>query len=348
MTSLPSSLPVSRVPHPAAAPPLRWGILGTGGIAHHFTEALQRYTRQSVVAVGSRSAQRAARFAAEFGIERSHDSYEALVDDPAVQVVYVATPHSEHRANALLAIAADRHVLVEKAFTRNAFEAAEIVTAARSRNVALMEGMWTRFLPQTDVIRRLLEDGALGDVNTVLADHGQHFPFDPQHRLYAPALAGGALLDLGVYPISFARFVLGRPDHVDAVGELAATGVDAQASVVLRAGTAHAVVNTTLAARTPTTAAIAGTAGLLTLSGPFYAPATLTVEVDGGRRRLVRPPDDITGHLGLCHEAAHLAEVVAAGATESPLLPLEESVEIMATLDAIRAAIGSVLPGERI
>jgi predicted dehydrogenase len=340
-----SSLPQSRVPDPQEAPVLRWAVLGAGGIARQFTRALRLHTRQQVVAVGSRSMQRAQQFAGEFEIERPYGSYEQLVADRSIDIVYVATPHSEHRENALLAIAAGRHVLVEKAFTRNAAEAREVFGAARSADVTVMEAMWTRFLPHMDVVRRLLEDGALGSVQAVSADHGQWFATDPAHRLFAPSLAGGALLDLGIYPISFAHFVLGRPDSITAVGDLTETGVDRQTSIILRAGRAQASLNTTLAAVTPTTAAIAGADALLEIPGDFYQPAPLTVTSRGGSR-LSRALDPITGHEGLCFQAAHLATLVADGRRESPLLPPAETVSVLETIDEIRRQVGFVLPGE--
>ena len=267
MSNFPSSFPIARTPDPMDAPPLRWGVLAPGQIAGSFVDAMSRHTRQRLVAVGSRSLERAQAFAAAHGADRAYSSYEELVADPEVDAVYVASPHSEHRAQALLAIAAGKPVLVEKAFTRNAAEAQEVADAARSAGVLAMEAMWTRFLPQTDVIRQLLADGVLGEVITVLADHGQSFEPDPAGRMFNPALAGGALLDLGVYPVSFASFVLGNPDRVLSTGSLTDTGVDAQVSMVLTTGPAQAVLNTTLLAKTPTTASISGSAGRLEMSG---------------------------------------------------------------------------------
>src|SRR6188472_1270908 len=197
MSLLPTSLPAPRIPDPAQAPPLRWGILAPGGIARAFADALRKHTRQELVAVGSRSKERADAFASTFDIPKAYSDYQALVADPDVDVVYVASPHSEHRDQALLVIEAGKHVLVEKAFTRNAAEAGEVIAAARAAGVALMEAMWTRFLPGI---------GVLGRVTTLMADHGQYFDFEPRHRLYNPDLAGGALLDLGVYPVSFTSF----------------------------------------------------------------------------------------------------------------------------------------------
>ncbi|MEP6563460.1 MAG: Gfo/Idh/MocA family oxidoreductase [Nakamurella sp.] len=327
------------------APPLRWGVLAPGRIAASFVQAISANTRQRVVAVGSRSVDRGQAFAAAHGVERSYSSYEQLVADPDVDVVYVASPHSEHRALALLAISAGKPVLVEKPFARNAAEAQQVALAAAAAGVAAMEAMWTRFLPQSDVIAQLLADGVLGEVTTVLADHGQFFSYEPAGRLFNPALAGGALLDLGIYPLSFASFVFGEPDEVVAKGSLTATGVDAQVSTLLIKGSAQACINTTLLAKTPTTASISGTAGRLESSGPFYGPGTLTLS-DNHDRRLVRDLDAITGHHAMCFEAAHLATLIAQGATESPLLPLAETVSVLRTVDTIRGQIGFALPGE--
>lgn len=339
------TLPSPRTPDPAEAPPLRWGILAPGGIAATMVESLHRFTRQQVVAVGSRDLARARTFADRFGIERAHGSYEALVADD-VDAVYVASPHSHHREQALLAIAAGRHVLVEKAFTRNAAEAREVIDAARSAGVACVEAMWTRFLPTTDIVRHVLADGLLGEVETVIADHGQWFPEAVGHRLFAPSLAGGALLDLGIYPVSFASLVLGQPTGVVAAGSLTGTGVDRQVSAVLtHASAAHALVSTTLAARTPTTASISGTEARIELASPFFAPGVVRLVTRGGQVAESAPPV-ITGHLGLCFEAAHLARLVADGALESPLLPWAETISIMETLDEIRSQVGVRYPGE--
>jgi predicted dehydrogenase len=201
---------------------LRWGIIGTGGIARAFAADLELTGSGTVAAVGSRSLEKAR----AFGFGRAHGSYEALVADPDVDVVYVATPHPMHHANARLALEAGKPVLVEKAFTMNADEAKDLVSLARERELFLMEAMWTRFLPHMAEIRRLIADGALGEIVTVLADHGQWFPQDPAFRLFAPELGGGALLDLGVYPVSFASMVLGTPERIVTLSTPAFTGVD--------------------------------------------------------------------------------------------------------------------------
>jgi len=341
-----TSLPVSRVPDPSLAPPLRWGVLGPGGIARAFARSVLKHSRQQLIAVGSRTAQRAETFAAEFGSPRVHSSYESLVTDPDVDVVYVATPHSHHHAQALLAIAAGKHVLVEKAFTRNAAEARGVAEAARAAGVVALEAMWTRFLPGADVLRQLLAAGELGEIVTVAADFG--LPIGPEDaaRLHDPALAGGALLDLGVYPVSYASFVLGAPTGVVARGTLTETGVDRQVSAVLTyASAAQSVVHTTLAARTPTVAAISGSEARIELDGPFYAPGVVRLVTRDGEVRESAPPV-IEGHLGLCHQAAHLAQLVADGASESPLLPWAETIAVMEPLDELRAQVGVRYPGE--
>ena len=186
---------------------LRWGIIGTGGIASTFVGDLAHTDSGVAAAVGSRTQEAADRFADRHGIERRYASYESLVADPDVDAVYVATPHPMHYENARSALEAGKHVLVEKAFTMNAEEALDLVDIARVRQLFLMEAMWTRCLPHVTEIRRLLQNGVLGRIVTVLADHGQWFTADPTSRLFAPELGGGALLDLGVYPVSFASMV---------------------------------------------------------------------------------------------------------------------------------------------
>ena len=336
------SLPISRVPDPNDAPTLRWGILAPGGIAHSFANAVRAHTRQEIVAVGSRSQDRADAFADEFDIERRYDSYDALVADEDVDAIYVASPHSHHAEHAMLAIAAGNHVLVEKAFTQTADEARDVVTAARGAGVTCMEAMWTRFLPHIDVVRQMLADGILGDIEVVEADHGQYFDLDPESRLFDPALAGGAMLDLGVYPVSFASFILGSPGRVRAVGTLAQTGVDRQVSMIFDGFDdhphAHALLNTTLGAKTPTTATIAGSLGRIEIPGNFYTPQQIRfITRDGDESCSPTPP--IVGSEGLAYEAAHFAQLVADGQLESPLMTLDESIAVVETMNRALAQI---------
>jgi predicted dehydrogenase len=315
--------------------PVRWGILGTGGIAGAFAADLQLTDSGVAAAVGSRSQVAADRFADEFGIASRHASYESLVADPDVDVVYVATPHPMHHDNAILALRAGKHVLVEKPFTMNAAEAREIVAVARERGLFAMEAMWTRFLPHTAVIRDWLAQGVLGDVVTVTADHGQWFAEDARSRLFAPELGGGALLDLGVYPVSFASMVLGTPSRIVSLSDPAFTGVDGQTSMLFGYdGGAQAVLTCTLRAKSPTRAAIVGTDARIEVEGNFYAPATVTLIPRKGSPALVE-----SGHegRGLRHQADEVARRLAAGDAESPLMPLDETISIMETMDTVLA-----------
>ena len=345
--TLPATLPVPRTPDPAEAPAVNWGILAPGWIARLFVSAAKAFTRQRFVAVGSRSAERAQAFADEFSIPKVYDSYEALVSDPEVQAIYVASPHSEHYAQARLALDAGKNVLVEKAFTRSADQAQELADLASAKGLALMEAMWTRFLPRTDVVRQLIEDGALGELETVHADHGQPLLHVP--RLVRPELAGGALLDLGIYPVSWAVFALGLPSRVQAVGSLTELGVDRQEATILDGFEAHpharAVLHTTMAAATPTAAMVAGSKARVELDGPFYAPGPVRL-VDPEGTVLTRPENKQIVHQGLSHECAAFAQLVADGRTESPLLPVSETVGIMRILDEVRRQLGVVYPGE--
>lgn len=345
--TLPATLPSPRTPDPAAAPPINWGILAPGGIARAFARGAKSFTRQKLLAVGSRSVERGQAFADEFEIPRVYDSYEALVLDPDVQAIYVASPHSEHYTHAKLALQAGKNVLVEKAFTRSAGQAQELADLAAAQGVALMEAMWTRFLPRTDVVRQLIEDGALGELETVHADHGQALLHIP--RLVRPELAGGALLDLGIYPVSWAVFALGLPGRVQASGDLTELGVDRQEAIILDGFADHpharAVLHTTMGAATPTIAMVSGSQARVELDGPFYAPGNVRA-VDLQGNVLTRPETRQISHQGLSHECAAFAQVVADGAQESPLLPVAETVAIMRILDEVRRQLGVTYPGE--
>jgi predicted dehydrogenase len=339
------TLPSTRVPDPADAPAIRWGVLAPGRIARSWTAALHARTASRVTAVGSRSLERAQVFAAEFDIERAYGSYDALVADSEVDAIYVASPHSEHHDHALLALAADKPVLVEKAFTRNAVEATAVIAAARERGLLTVEAMWTRFLPHIDVVRRCLEDGLLGEIRTVEADHGQQLFPDGPRRLADPALAGGALLDLAVYPIAFAHLVLGAFTTVQATGTLAETGVDASETIaVIGPQDAIGTLASTMLAKTPCTASIAGTAARLEIDGWFYQPNTVRL-IDVNDREIDRYETPTREH-GLAYEAAEFARLLTAGQTESDLLPLDETLRIMQVLDEVRAQLGARFPGE--
>lgn len=313
--------------------PLRWGLIGTGRIAETFAADLRLTDSGRVTAVGSRQMDSANRFADRFEIANRHASYEALVADPDVDVVYVATPHPLHHSGALLALRAGKSVLVEKPFAMNAGEAEELVATARAGGLFLMEAMWTRFLPHIAEIRRLLAEGALGEIVIVTADHGQWFPKDRDSRLFAPELGGGALLDLGVYPVSFASMVLGKPDRIVALVDPTFTGVDGQTSMLFGYSSgAQAALTCTLSAKSPTRAAIVGTDARIEVDGDFYAPTSFTVI-----SRMGEPTRFDTPHKGrgLWYQADEVARCLHEELLESPLMPLDESVSIMQTMDAV-------------
>jgi predicted dehydrogenase len=313
--------------------PLRWGVIGTGFIAEVFAADLALTDSGHVTAVGSRHLETAGKFADRFGIPNRHGDYEALVADPEVDAVYVATPHPMHHANTMLALRAGKPALVEKAFTMNAGEARDLVQTARGAGLFLMEGMWTRFLPHIAEIRRLISDGALGDLVSVSADHGQWFAKDPGFRLFAPELGGGALLDLGVYPVSFSSMILGTPDRVVTLIDPAFTGVDGQTSMLLgHPGGTQAILTCTSSAKSPTRAAIVGTDARIEIEGDFYAPTSFTlIPRDGEPTRYEEPR---VGH-GIRFEADEVARCLRDGLLESPLMPLDESISIMETMDKV-------------
>ncbi|MGA2294384.1 MAG: Gfo/Idh/MocA family oxidoreductase [Acidimicrobiales bacterium] len=312
--------------------PLRWGIIGTGGIAHTFAHGLAQ-TDDVVSAVGSRSQESAEAFGAEFDVPGRYGSYQSVVEDPAVDVVYVATPHPMHCENALLALKNGKPVLVEKPFTMTADEARELVSVARTENLFLMEAMWTRFLPHVIAVRELLAKGVLGDIVSVEADHGQWFEKDPNFRLFAPELGGGALLDLGVYPVSFASMVLGTPKSVTANVTPAFTGVDATTSMLFGyEGGAQAILTCTLLARSETRASIVGTDGRIEILGDFYAPTSFILKLRDGDSELF---EFSTQGRGLHYQAIEVARCIRAGELESASMPLDESISIMETMEKV-------------
>jgi predicted dehydrogenase len=323
---------------------LGWGILATGGIAGNFTEDLQEAGLR-VAAVGSRTQDRADAFSQRYGIPHAHGSWEALVADPDVDVVYVATPHSAHASAALLALDAGKHVLVEKPFTINAAEAREVVERAEQRGLVVLEAMWTRWLPHMLEIHELLADGAIGEPQTLIATHNQDLPKDPEHRMQNPDLGGGALLDLGIYPISFAVDVFGLPERIEAVATFTPTGVDERVSGVLEhEGGKHSLFTTALNIAAPNRATILGTGGRIEIDPTWQSPTSYTV-YDAKDREVRRSRPEVSGR-GMQHQAFELERLVREGAGPGDRLPPAESVAIMGVLDRIRSRIGLVYPQE--
>nr|WP_270070806.1 Gfo/Idh/MocA family oxidoreductase [Streptomonospora mangrovi] len=322
---------------------MRWGVLGTGAIAHRFMTGLRALPDAQVAAVGSRGAATAAEFARTWDIPRAHASYADLAADPGVDVVYVATPHSVHRDAAVLCLEAGRHVLCEKPLAVNAAQAEQMVQAARGAGRFLMEAMWTRFAPAMVRVRELVAEGAIGEVRMVSATIGGSVPYDPRSRLFDPALAGGALLDVGVYPVALAGEFLGEITGVEARATPAPTGVDAQVAVVLTgAGGALGLLGCSVQAHIPRRAAIVGTSGSIELAD-WYCPTGLVLHRAGAESEEMAFPHIANGFE---YEAAEVQARLRAGELESPLMSWDESLRIARVLDEVRARVGVVYPGE--
>jgi len=323
---------------------LRWGILGTGWIADLFVKDLQ-LTGHVVSSVGSRTQQNAEAFAARFGIPHAHGGYDRLVADPDVDIVYVATPHPMHARDATAALNAGKHVLVEKPFTLNAVEARAVVDLAQARKLVVLEAMWTRFLPHMLRVRELIAAGALGTVYSVVADHTRDLPADPGHRLNALELGGGALLDLGIYPISLAWDILGPPQEIQSMARFKATGADAEVATLFRHG--GGALSTTISSSDNAgrnIASILGTEARIDIDATWYAPTSFRL-VDRQDRVIETYRSEVPGR-GMQFQADEIERLVAAGQLAGDILPPEESVAIMQTLDTIRAQIGLRYPGE--
>ncbi len=328
---------------------VRWGILATGGIAATFAADLVDLPDAEIVAVASRRREPAEAFAERFGVARAYGDWESLARDPDIDVVYVATPHSAHRAAAGLCLAAGRNVLCEKPFTLNLREAEELVALAREHDRFLMEAMWMYCNPLVRRLKALVDDGAIGDVRTVQADFGLAGPFPAAHRLRDPALGGGALLDLGVYPVSFAQLLLGEPDGVAARAVLSEEGVDLQTGALLSWDSgALASVHCSIVGGTGATASVTGTRGRIDIPSGFFHPDRLVLHRDG------RDPEEFAAdpadgpRTSMRHEAEEVMRALRAGEKESPLVPLDGTLAVMRTLDAVRERIGVRYPGDAV
>ena len=324
---------------------LRWGILATGGIAHAFARDL-RTAGLDLRAVGSRRLEGARAFAEEFDVARVHGSYEALAADDDIDIVYIATPHPMHAENALLLLEHGKHVLIEKPFTLNADQAIAVRDLARAKGLLAMEAMWTRYLPHMVRIREIIESGTLGEIRAVFADHTQRISDDPAHRLNALELGGGALLDLGIYPVSFAWDMLGAPTSITATARLGGTGADTEVATIFTH--ASGAVSTTLSssrAAGPNTAHVVGTEGRIDIDRVWYTPTSFRVTAPDGTV-LEEFVSDVEGR-GMQFQALAAEEIIAGGATASERLPIDETVAIMETLDAVRRQIGLRYPEEQ-
>lgn len=321
----------------------RWGILGPGGIARAFAQDLTLLQGHTIGAVGSRSLNNAQNFSDIFG-GTAYGSYEELVADPAIDAIYVATPHPSHHDNVVLALDAGKPVLCEKPFSVNAREAQSMIEAATRNQVALMEAMWARFLPHYAKVREIIESAVLGPILSIHADHGQRLADQGIARLIEPELAGGALLDLGIYPVSFAHMILGNPLHITSQAVMTDKGVDAQTSMIFtyQSG-AQAVLTTTMIEQTPCRAVVAGLNGWLEIDRTFYNPADMRVVLNDGT--IIEYPNTYKGH-GLRAQAEIFKQLVLSGKLESQILTWADTVDIMKTLDTVRGQIGLTFPFE--
>jgi predicted dehydrogenase len=319
---------------------LRWGILGAGGIARLQVADMQRHGF-TVAAVAARDLAKAQAFADEFGVVGAYGSYAQLAADPDIDAIYVATVHPTHAAAARLALEGGKHVLVEKPFTMDAAEARSLVDLAAAKSLVILEAMWTRWLPHMVRIREILAEGLLGDVRAVLADHDQKN--EHVERMFNPELGGGALLDLGIYPVSFAWDVLGAPDTILAHGTLTPAGVDRETAIILGYPSgAHAVLQTQMSGAGPNRAAIVGTDGRIEIDSVWYNVVGFT-RYDAAGTVVERFDEKVAGR-GMHFQVAELERLVASGRLEGDILPPSETVGIMATLDEVRRQIGLIYP----
>ena len=325
---------------------VRWGILGTGKISRAFANALKEVPGAVLAAVGSRSQDKAAAFAAEFGALASYGSCEMLAQAEGIDLIYIGTPHPEHAGNALMALRAGKGVLCEKPFTMNLREAEQVVTLARSKRLFLMEAMWTRYLPAYREVKRILASGEIGTPRQVVADFGFAASFGPEHRVFNPELGGGALLDLGIYPLSVAAGLLGPVTEIKAQAIMGPTGVDVQTGFMLKhEGGAMSVSNCSFLARSPAELTVSGERGQVRMNTMFHRATSVTVKLDDGSERTIDTPYLGNGYV---HEAIEAQRCWQQGLLESPEMTLDESLALMGVMDEIRRQIGLRYEADRI
>jgi predicted dehydrogenase len=324
-------------------PPIRWGILGTGRIAGVFAEGLPAQTDATLVAVGSRTAESAQRFASKYNIPRVHGSYEALANDPEVDAIYVATPHTGHMEETLRCIAAGKAVLCEKPFAVNATQAATMIAAAKAANVPLMEAMWSRFLPSIRKVVSLINEGAIGDVRMIQSDFGFRTEVNPSGRLFDLNLAGGGLLDVGVYCVSLSVMLMGEAKSATGVADIGSTGIDEQAAAVMGFDNGRiAYFSTAVRTTTPWEATILGTDGWIRIESPWFVAKKITLH-KGGKSETIEVPFDGNGYH---YEAAEIGRLLRAGKIESDIMSWTDTMRTMEAMDRIRAVWGLKYPME--
>jgi len=321
-----------------------WGIMGTGGIAKAFAEALKQSNDAKLLAIGSRTKQSAEDFGVALGIPRRYGSYEEIAADPDIDIMYIATPHPFHKNNTLLSLQAGKAVLCEKPFAINAQEADEMIRYARDKHLFLMEAMWSRFFPLMFEMKKILEEGIIGIPQILTADFGIHPRYDPKGRFFNLALGGGALLDVGVYLVSLASMILGVPSKINSFASFSKTGVDEQSAIILSYPDGQmAILHASLLARTPREATIVGSDGQLRIHSPCWFPNSMSIKGTKKGNKLVELPYEGTGYH---YEAEEAMRNIRSNKLESDIMPLDETLQIMQTLDDIRTQWGLHYPSE--
>ncbi len=323
---------------------IRWGILGTGLIAQAFAKGLNNLPATELVAVGSRNQASADAFGNEFAIATRHGSYQALARDPNIDVIYVSSPHTEHKENSLLCMNYGKAVLCEKPFSLNLMQAQTMIEYARENNIFLMEAMWTRFLPHIKKIKELIADGAIGEPRMLQADFGFRFPHQPEHRLLNPDLGGGALLDAGVYPVSLAHYLFGEPKEIKSFANFGKTGVDEEVAITMQHGNGQlSLLSTSLTLDLPHEALILGTKGSIRIDKSWFTPTSFTLQQTG------KNPEKFVFNLeyeGYNYEALEVNQCLRNGKLESDIMPWKDTLAVMKTLDVLREQWGLKYPSE--
>lgn len=311
-----------------------WGILGPGKIAHKFAQGLLSLDNAKLYSVGSRSAERATSFARQYNIPKIYASYEELAADSETEIIYIASPHSEHYQHVKLCLENGKHVLCEKAFTTNSKQLEELISLSRKKNLFLMEAIWTRFLPSIEKTLEIIQSGTIGEIKMINADFGFQAPYDKEGRLFNPKLAGGALLDIGIYPLFLCLLLLGYPKEIKALAYKGQSGVDESlAAALIYENGAMAAINTTFLAHTSTKAEIFGTKGNIKLNPRWFSPTNLELNINGKQSETI---DFNYQNNGYGYEAEEVMHCLTKGLTESALLPLSFSLQLMNLMDEIR------------
>ena len=320
----------------------KWGILGTGLIARKMAEALPFVPQSKLYAVASRTIDKATEFARKYRVEKTFGSYEELVNDPQVDIVYVATPHNLHFENTIMSLDHGKHVLCEKPFAVNGREVRGMIAKAREKNLFVMEALWSRFLPNIIRAKEIIDSGKIGKIKLLKADFGLNIPFDPNHRLYNKQLIGGSLLDLGIYPLFLSLLLMGKPGKIKALAGMGATGVDYNCSFTLGyEDDALAVLYSSVVAKTEIVATAYGEKGNLVFDPWWYMPVPFKISTPDGKEQHV--PMKFEGN-GYNYEAASLIRCLEQGKIQNELMSWDDSLLLIDTLDAIRKEIGLVYP----